>query len=816
MLNVKKIIQITLFVLVLISSLLLGLSLESPRLIVIAVVGATIGFVVTDMLRLFRIEGVLANIASIVILVLAMKDFFPEDSTGKLVSVANLLVYLQTVLMFQEKTPRLNWQILILSLLQVVVGAIFTLDLEAGLLFLLYFFVVGLAMILQSIYSDVVDIERRNRRSAGRIQTGDLSGDAGHQGAAEPVTFFDPGPAPKSAVRPMILHLVVWIGVATLFTSVMFYLIPRHSKPWFGPTNVAVASTGFTKSVDLDERGIISQSGELVFRVSITDAKTGQEMDLASDPPYFRGLALSSWVVEEGKTNWRAPHDRVHNGIYQDVQFARDGALAIMNITMEETTDPLIYGLMPFLKTSETPREVSFCHEVSALTRVKIKENIDLAPYKYEAATLLDQNGRFSKAWPYISNTSTFSQRPMSNDKPQEQWLTLMDSDRYPMLVRESDRLAEEVKRDGGNRRDLLRKLEGYFFQPGRFTYTLDFRDIDREEKVDPIEDFFANHQSGHCELFASALTLMLRHQGIPARLVVGFHGAEQNTLTGQYAVRVKNAHAWVEAYLRPEDCSETMFANGQAGPGGAWMILDPTPASPDTDGDVAEEAMDLARTVWDDYVLGMDSRSDDDDQGITTPLFKLLQGMNIDAWESQIRKATRFAKKSSFKYVVVGLFGLMFILIWAKSRFGARPTTKQPTGNKVGRFRRMVAGAISLISPGLGQWVMDGSKTNTATGFYQKMVRILAKRDLERQPSQTHREFAAEVSDRFRDHPAANLIQSTVREITELFNEVRFGKNKLEPELSEQIDMSLAELNEALNRTTLVAEDRVQAEQDS
>ena len=69
MLNVKKLIQITLFVLVLISSLLLGLSLESPRLIVIAVVGATIGFVVTDMLRLFRIEGVLANIASIVILV---------------------------------------------------------------------------------------------------------------------------------------------------------------------------------------------------------------------------------------------------------------------------------------------------------------------------------------------------------------------------------------------------------------------------------------------------------------------------------------------------------------------------------------------------------------------------------------------------------------------------------------------------------------------------------------------------------------------------------------------------------------------------
>jgi hypothetical protein len=120
------------------------------------------------------------------------------------------------------------------------------------------------------------------------------------------------------------------------------------------------------------------------------------------------------------------------------------------------------------------------------------------------------------------------------------------------------------------------------------------------------------------------------------------------------------------------------------------------------------------------------------------------------------------------------------------------------------------VANAISLISPGLGQWVITGSSKQTQTAFYQKMLGILAKRDLARAASQTHREFATEVSTRFDDHPSANLIQSTVREITELFNEVRFGRVEIDRELREQIDLSLTELDDALERQTLVAENRV------
>ncbi|MDG1873348.1 MAG: DUF3488 and transglutaminase-like domain-containing protein [Mariniblastus sp.] len=808
MLEVKRLIQITLYVLVLISSLLLGMSMESTRMVTIGVVGATLGFLITDCFKLFRIEGFLANVASIVILFLAMKDFFSVDNAGKLVSVANLLVYLQTVLMFQEKTPRLNWQVLVLSLLQVVVSAIFSLNLEAGLLFLLYFVVVGVAMILQSIYTDAVDIKRRNRVSAFQLKNHSLTESPDERDTlinrplTRPLTFFDSHQRSQSTIRPMVLHLLLWIGVSTIFTSILFYMVPRHAKPWFGPANVQVRTTGGNKAVDLDERGVIAQSNSLVFRVSFEDASTGEALPLAGQAPYFRGLALSSLVIEDGKTNWRAPHDRVFQEVFQELPYSpqTNGTLVNQTITMSETADPLIYGLMPFYRAAKTPKEISFCHEISALTRGKPQETIGMAPYKYTAETLIDRRGQFSRAWPYISNTKTFTQRPISHDPPQRQWLTQMDSQRYPTLATAAEKIGESCRAAKRTRLEMLREMESFFLNPTEFSYTLDFRKVVRDEALDPIEDFFRNHRSGHCELYASALTLMLRHQDIPTRLVVGFYGAEFNNLSGNYLVRAKHAHAWVEAYLRPEDCTEEMFSTGQAGPGGAWLILDPTPLSElSVEGSVGDEAIDLARKVWDDYVLGMESRSTENSEVLSLPMFAFLNDLDIEKWDSRLRSAAGATRSQVFKYLAAGLVMLLFLAFWVRAQFKASPNRGT---KRVGVLRRVFAGAISFISPGLGQWVMDRSTRGNPTGFYLKLQNILLCYELERAPSQTHREFASEVSTKFESHPSAKLIRSTVHEVTEIFNEVRFGQQQLDRELTEQIDLSLNELSSALKQS--------------
>lgn len=76
------------------------------------------------------------------------------------------------------------------------------------------------------------------------------------------------------------------------------------------------------------------------------------------------------------------------------------------------------------------------------------------------------------------------------------------------------------------------------------------------------VEEFLFEWQRGHCEYFATSLVVLLRAQGIPARIVNGFLGGDFNEVGNFYAVRQANAHSWVEVYF----------------PDRGWMEVDPTP----------------------------------------------------------------------------------------------------------------------------------------------------------------------------------------------------------------------------------------------
>ena len=98
---------------------------------------------------------------------------------------------------------------------------------------------------------------------------------------------------------------------------------------------------------------------------------------------------------------------------------------------------------------------------------------------------------------------------------------------------------------------------------------------------IDPVEEFLFHTHLGHCERFASALVLLLRSEGIPAVLVLGFKGCE-NTGPGRYAVRQDFAHAWAEVLIsRPTGVQKSRTWH--------WLSLDPEPigeASDDGPGD--------------------------------------------------------------------------------------------------------------------------------------------------------------------------------------------------------------------------------------
>jgi transglutaminase-like putative cysteine protease len=80
-------------------------------------------------------------------------------------------------------------------------------------------------------------------------------------------------------------------------------------------------------------------------------------------------------------------------------------------------------------------------------------------------------------------------------------------------------------------------------------------------EYSSPYAAFLFDTRSGYCQHFAGAMALLLRYNGIPARVAVGFTAGEAEG-SGAYLVSTNNAHAWVEAYF----------------PGVGWIDFDPTP----------------------------------------------------------------------------------------------------------------------------------------------------------------------------------------------------------------------------------------------
>lgn len=81
---------------------------------------------------------------------------------------------------------------------------------------------------------------------------------------------------------------------------------------------------------------------------------------------------------------------------------------------------------------------------------------------------------------------------------------------------------------------------------------------------VDHVDWFLFEQREGYCDYFASAMVVMLRSQGIPARWVRGYAGGEFDTERGVYVVRENVAHSWPEVYF----------------PGYGWERFEPTAAS--------------------------------------------------------------------------------------------------------------------------------------------------------------------------------------------------------------------------------------------
>ena len=107
---------------------------------------------------------------------------------------------------------------------------------------------------------------------------------------------------------------------------------------------------------------------------------------------------------------------------------------------------------------------------------------------------------------------------------------------------------------------DRARAIEAYLRQ---IPYTLDVPAPPPGR--DPVDFFLFDLKKGYCDYYATAMVVLSRAAGLPARFVIGYSSGAYDSEQGYYVVTGNNAHAWAEVYF----------------PKLGWVEFEPTASQP-------------------------------------------------------------------------------------------------------------------------------------------------------------------------------------------------------------------------------------------
>jgi transglutaminase-like putative cysteine protease len=120
--------------------------------------------------------------------------------------------------------------------------------------------------------------------------------------------------------------------------------------------------------------------------------------------------------------------------------------------------------------------------------------------------------------------------------------------------------LAQQLKRGTRTPYEFVRRVDAYLGKGFRY----DERPVPARPGQVPLEHFLFDTRAGYCQHFSGAMALLLRFGGIPARVATGFSPGGFRKRQGEWVVRDRDAHSWVEAWFD----------------GIGWATFDPTPTA--------------------------------------------------------------------------------------------------------------------------------------------------------------------------------------------------------------------------------------------
>jgi hypothetical protein len=781
--SVERILQIHIALLITIGGVLFGMAEGNPAIPALAAVAAISSVVLTDALGWFRLNRLVANLGSLAALFFSLDAFLVGNSRLQLVAIAKLLVYLQVLILFQRKNSRLYGQLAVLSLLQVVVSAALNAGVEFALVLVLYAAIAISTMCVFFVYREI-------DRAAQPVRL-----DSADAPQVRPVDLLASTPKTRATASSQRLgkQILGWgltrqtmaLTAATfVFALVLFYAVPRSDSARSLARRLrTVHVTGFSYQVRLQELGEVLDSQQPVMRVSFRDLADQTSYRVTGDP-YFRGSVLTDYAIIQGVPCWRQRGQMPIPGIRRtsaprewSLPEPPEGSYLVrQDIVLEPLDTPVLFGVFPMYAIPQTPPETFVDPVTDQVTYMAHDGPRQLHEVRFSSATTGFLGGLQLEITPHRGPLPRLEREGWLEQERRR--LLRIDRSRFPNLVRIASEINQQQQSRGGGTVSLAKALRDHFLQPGAYEYTTRFDQIPRRPDLDPIEDFVANHRQGHCEYFASALVMMLRSQGIPARLVIGYHGGEYNPLGDYYQVVQGNAHAWVEAYLDPAIAERALPDGADLSPSGGWLRLEPTPGAAEESGmdtertamDVADDLLAYARTMWTDYVLGLSAKRQRD-----AVYGSMAATTSMGSWESLLEKLTgdRESSWQSLRWHLLRWAGLIAVVGMSVvfARYLRQPRDRaedSPMTRIVRRLSRELGRETHLLARRRGR---------TAIDFYRRFEGLLAARGLTRGPGETPAEFARRTAGEL-DLAVleSDGLQSSER-IVDAFYRVRFGR---------------------------------------
>jgi hypothetical protein len=481
---------------------------------------------------------------------------------------------------------------------------------------------------------------------------------------------------------PFFIGTIALTASSILITLMLFFLIPRMAVGFFeAKTLNTVKVTGFSDRVDLGDIGPVKQDPTVVMRVEIPERPASLPM------LYFRGATLDHY---DG-TGWNrtikkiVPAKKTRDGLFTVGDW--DKGLVEQKILLEPLETDILFAASRGVSVSGRFAKV--------MTDGSGSIYLPSPPYSRIEY----------RAWSNVNGSPNFDD--IKTGRAGSPYL------QTPSGEKRVGALAFEISKDKPTDWERAKAINDYLKQNHR--YTLNPK---RGAGPTPLEDFLFFSKEGYCEHYATAMVMLLRHLGIPSRIVTGFLQGQWNRYGNYFLVRQQDAHSWVEAYI----------------PGRGWTTFDPTPS-----------------------------------QGLTTPVEASWLGLFVDSlrwrWARHIVNYTLTDQIQMARKMESRLGSLQHTLRKSLSSFFA--------GGPGGRWAWWVLAipvvVIVLLKVIISKGILTGGRISRKTPeFYLEMLSILKRKGLERKPFETPMEFAIRTG------------HAMARSLTETFEVVRYGGRTL------------------------------------